>query len=538
MENAIGILEKGFFHDLEERRYFSLEQFNTDLWEKLDELNDAPFKKKEHCRSYYWKEEKEELMPLPSMQYQYMERSTAKVSSDFHVRFDNAYYSVDNRDYIDYSFDWLKKIYNSLIWKLKLPQKRLLNTLKYWRVMDEESNRRAGLPILTTKRKTWVDASDVHSGVVGSTNSGKTYSVYHHMIELSRMAKESMFINDIKGDLAEKHRWQLEQDGYDILRIDFIHPELSVRWNPFGKVVRSYREAQDRVRTAVTNEDEWEHYIDLKKDLIRSQSRIMDLYRKKDQETDTRQQTRLEQMIRTAEKNSSEFKRRILQCEQGFINTYGDDAKIRFGDTFEQLATICKAICEEKNAKQPHFWQMAQALMEGIICFLLEYEYIDDHGNLCRLDEKQINFKNLKQVKIEGFNNYQISGKSHTIIGYYLKNFRKTTDKSVEKLSAILATCSEERGSIFTTFDNKISLGTIDDRICDMMCETSFDWNDIIRKPTVIFMVVHSEKNLYYPFVTLFFNQLYEENAAEYGRIAAVNTDTIAWIKTLDFLFK
>ena len=34
-------------------------------------------------------------MPLPSMHYEYMERKTAKVSSDFHVRFDNAYYSVD-----------------------------------------------------------------------------------------------------------------------------------------------------------------------------------------------------------------------------------------------------------------------------------------------------------------------------------------------------------------------------------------------------------------------------------------------------------
>ena len=95
VENAVGILEKGFFHDLEERRYFTLEQFNEDLWEKLDGLNDAPFKKKEHCRSYYWAEEKAELMPLPSTQYHYMERSTAKVSSDFHVRFDNAYYSVD-----------------------------------------------------------------------------------------------------------------------------------------------------------------------------------------------------------------------------------------------------------------------------------------------------------------------------------------------------------------------------------------------------------------------------------------------------------
>ena len=415
------------------------------------------------------------------------------------------------RDYMDYSFDYSKKLYNKAIWKMKLPQKRLLNTLKYWTVIDQQSNRRAGLPILTTKRKTWVDASDVHSGVVGSTNSGKTYSVYHHMIELSRMAKESMFINDIKGDLAEQHRWQLEHDGYDILRIDFIHPELSIRWNPFGKVVRSYREAQKRVHDAVTNPDEWSHYEELKKDLIRTQSRIMNLYRKKDQVTDPQQQVRIEQMIRNAEKNTADFKRRIVQCEQAFISTYGDAARIRYGDTFEQLATICKAVCEEKNAKQPHFWQMAQAMMEGIICFLLEYEYIDESGELRQLDERQINFKNIKQVKIEGFDYYQINGKSQTIIGYYLQNYRKTTDKSVEKLTSILATGSEERGSIFTTFDNKIALGTIDDRICEMMSETSFDWDDIIQKPTAIFMIVHSEKNLYYPFVTLFFNQLYEE---------------------------
>ena len=95
VENAVGILEKGIFQDLEDRRYFSLEQFNEDLWGKVAELNEAPFKKKEHCRRWYWEEELESLMPLPSTQYHYMERSIAKVSSDFHVRFDNAYYSVD-----------------------------------------------------------------------------------------------------------------------------------------------------------------------------------------------------------------------------------------------------------------------------------------------------------------------------------------------------------------------------------------------------------------------------------------------------------
>lgn len=95
VEAAVGILEKGFFHDLEERKYFTLDQFNKDLWDELRKLNREPFKKKEGSRYSVWEEEKLELMALPSTQYQYMERSIAKVSSDFHIRFDNAYYSID-----------------------------------------------------------------------------------------------------------------------------------------------------------------------------------------------------------------------------------------------------------------------------------------------------------------------------------------------------------------------------------------------------------------------------------------------------------
>ena len=95
VENAVGILEKGFFHDLDEMSYFSLEQFNEDLWRKLDELNRQNFKKKDYSRYDLWLGEQKELLPLPSMYYRYMERKTAKVSGDFHIRFDNAYYSVD-----------------------------------------------------------------------------------------------------------------------------------------------------------------------------------------------------------------------------------------------------------------------------------------------------------------------------------------------------------------------------------------------------------------------------------------------------------
>ncbi len=95
VENAVGILEKGLFHDLEELKYFSLDRFNQDLWNKLNILNHENFRNKDYSRYDRWLEERKELMPLPSTYYRYMERKTAKVSSDFHIRFDNAYYSVD-----------------------------------------------------------------------------------------------------------------------------------------------------------------------------------------------------------------------------------------------------------------------------------------------------------------------------------------------------------------------------------------------------------------------------------------------------------
>jgi len=94
VENAVGILEKGFFHDLEEQTYFRLEDFNEDLWNKLEDLNHTLLKEKTYSRYDRFLEEQKELLPLPSVQYHYMERRTARVSSDFHVRFDNAYYSV------------------------------------------------------------------------------------------------------------------------------------------------------------------------------------------------------------------------------------------------------------------------------------------------------------------------------------------------------------------------------------------------------------------------------------------------------------
>lgn len=95
VENAVGILESGAFHDLANLPFFSLEDFNAALFDKVRLVNERPFAKKEHNRYWYLEIEQKALLPLPPTPYEYADTRTAKVHADYHVRFSNACYSVD-----------------------------------------------------------------------------------------------------------------------------------------------------------------------------------------------------------------------------------------------------------------------------------------------------------------------------------------------------------------------------------------------------------------------------------------------------------
>ena len=60
VENSVGILEKGFFHELEDMIFFSIEDFNSILREKLDDLNEKELKGKTYSRYDRWLEERRE----------------------------------------------------------------------------------------------------------------------------------------------------------------------------------------------------------------------------------------------------------------------------------------------------------------------------------------------------------------------------------------------------------------------------------------------------------------------------------------------
>jgi len=95
VEGAVGFITRRIIADLQDRKFFTLDELNQAIWERMDALNAGPFTKKPGSRSSLFEEvEKQHLSPLPSLAFQYYERKMATVAPDFHIEFDKSWYSV------------------------------------------------------------------------------------------------------------------------------------------------------------------------------------------------------------------------------------------------------------------------------------------------------------------------------------------------------------------------------------------------------------------------------------------------------------
>ena len=95
VENSVSIVSTYIIAALRDQVFYGLEAMNNAILEKVYELNDEPFTKKEGSRSLLFEqEEKMHLLPLPSRAFQLFERARAKVAPDYHVQFDKCFYSV------------------------------------------------------------------------------------------------------------------------------------------------------------------------------------------------------------------------------------------------------------------------------------------------------------------------------------------------------------------------------------------------------------------------------------------------------------
>jgi len=89
------VVEYWLIASLRKRQFFSIEEINEALWERLDELNSRPMQKlKRSKKEMFEKLDKPAFKPLPQQAFEIAEWEKAKVGIDYHVEFNKHYYSV------------------------------------------------------------------------------------------------------------------------------------------------------------------------------------------------------------------------------------------------------------------------------------------------------------------------------------------------------------------------------------------------------------------------------------------------------------
>ena len=88
----------------------------------------------------------------------------------------------------------------------------------------------------------WVDKETPHYVYLGSTGSGKSVTAVIPFCSFIATAKNkrSVFITDPKGEIYNTTSSMFKKNGYNVLTIDFRHPELSNKFNILEPIIKEY----------------------------------------------------------------------------------------------------------------------------------------------------------------------------------------------------------------------------------------------------------------------------------------------------------
>ena len=412
------------------------------------------------------------------------------------LEFNSECQNLQNRTFrgrIDILFDPIKRLWNSLITALRVSDVHKFNILHEWKIGEETTSRRGGPPILTSRRRIWVDAADTHSLVVGTTRSGKTFSIVNILIQSLRMSGESLIVMDVKGELYKTHGQSLVNDGYDVKVVDFINPKKSVRWNPLGIIIKKYREAYGEYQRLMS--------LPKNRDIVDeiSQDRILI--------------AQFKRQIAKTDGDHDDILKQIKILEKEIESLKAILPKPNYSEAEELISDIAMRLCHEEDARDPFWSSSATTILEGYINFLLEQMITDENGKMVFLPDEMINMRSVKMLHDQGktWIDPEKYDNCSSILEYFITKKRKQTDQSYMKLIEFVRSPDNTRGSISAVFGDKIKYFLANEDILNMTSVSEFDLKQLGQKKTAIFIGIHDEKGTYHELPSILISQTYEE---------------------------
>lgn len=355
------------------------------------------------------------------------------------------------------------------------------NVLRQWlhinkNVSIKSVHVKSGLIFMSYKDHVYVDDSDSHSLIIGSSGSGKSFSFILPMLCLMAMTGESGLTVDIKGELSAKTAELFKSKGYDVYFIDFIDPENSDCWNPLYLGAKEYIE-QLKIKNEQNNQ-----YMNLKESIQKEYEIIYGTDAQIDYES------------YFGFNDAGDY---IYDKEKNRFRTSADFslAQEYFRDAVEAITS------GKKESREDSFWnEEAGRVLEGYIHLLAESGNID-----------VINIPAVSRIILEGDEIKKKSTRGNTTwLQYYLEKFKSSEDLSKEKLMSYVDSAEQTRKSSRNVLTKHLNSIIINDAIKNMLSQNDIDLENVGKRKTMIYLKVHDEKQTYYPLVTLFIKQLWQ----------------------------
>lgn len=337
--------------------------------------------------------------------------------------------------------------------------------VKSWNIEGKKVYQRSGFPIITSQKRVWLDPSDSHNLVIGTTNSGKTFSILFEMIELTRMAGESAIIVDLKGELSQATFHKFKEDGYQCICIDFIDPAASEEWNPLQLGIDEYFREKKRSQK----------YIEQTQSMV---DNARELYEMKN---GTSEGFHFDGLNENGDRICDQY---------GNIITYENFSKAE-----EYFSDVANIIFASENADDAHWTSSAKDLFSGLVFYLCE------NG-----DQSLINLESVKKLLDIGDTEYR---KKTTYLQKALSE-KSNSEVSKSKLIGYTEIAENTRKSTKSVFSTRIQRILMNQDVKNMLSRNSIDLKSIGDQKTVVFLKVHDEKSTYYSLVNLFISQVYE----------------------------
>ena len=125
----------------------------------------------------------------------------------------------------------------------------------------------SGVPMWFSKdyKYVWFDKETPHYTYLGSTGSGKSVTAVIPMCSFIATAKKkrSVFITDPKGEIFNTTSKMFKDNGYNVLTLDFRHPEMSNHFNILEPIIKEYEKYIDYEKKSIVSKKDRVKYNNL-----------------------------------------------------------------------------------------------------------------------------------------------------------------------------------------------------------------------------------------------------------------------------------